>query len=229
MLGVMTMFSGLARTQKSIGQSVDFDNLAMLVRMALQNPATCPSALKAPSGAPLQFPPSLTTASPDLPAAGVPIGRISLGALLVDTTVPYNGLYIESIRLKQVVVGNPSPASALPYTAVLRLEGSKTPPGAAKAVGGGILSREVPIALTIHKPNVGNATLISCGTIGVQGTGSTGPNLSNCVTIYVPFIDDELPRVQKCPSDHPYFSGIWVSQEGVVKDSDKITQIQCCT
>jgi hypothetical protein len=229
MFSLMRMFNGLARTQKSIVQSVDFDNLVMLVQMALQNPSTCPSALRTTSGAPLQLPSSLTLLSPNLPAGGIPIGKISIGALLVDTALPFQGLYIQSIRLRQVTAGSPSPASLSPYQAVLRIVGSKSAPGKVRALGGGALARDIPISLTIQKPNAGNATLLSCETKATLGSGSSGPNLSSCVTVYVPFIDDEVPRVQMCPNEHPYYSGVWLSQESAGKDSDRITQIECCS
>ena len=60
------------------------------------------------------------------------------------------------------------------------------------------------------------------------GPPGATPDLTNCVNINVPFMGDEVARLQKCPTANPYFSGIWVSQETVGKDSDKITNIQCC-
>jgi hypothetical protein len=60
-------------------------------------------------------------------------------------------------------------------------------------------------------------------------SNGNGPNLVSCVTRNVAFIPDTTSRVQMCPTDHPYFSGVWVSQETVGMDSDKITKIQCCS
>jgi len=57
------------------------------------------------------------------------------------------------------------------------------------------------------------------------------PDLENCVNISIPFRPDRRQVNShhiKCPTLHPYFSGIWTSQEDVGRDSDLIRKLECC-
>jgi len=171
MLEIISLFNSLGRSQKSVTQSGDFENLVLLIKMALQNPLTCPPSLQDAAGVQVAPPASVTVAAPDLPAAGIAVSKISIGGLVVDTTVPYNGMFIQSLRLNQVVKGSPSAANPIPYTANLRIQGSKTAAGATGAVGGGALFKDIPLSLDIRMI-AGAATIVGCSTRGVSTAGT---------------------------------------------------------
>jgi len=62
-------------------------------------------------------------------------------------------------------------------------------------------------------------------------TSITDPTNPMCTQINIPFRPDRRQRriyLQKCPESHPFFSGIWLTQEDVGKKSDLMKKIQCC-
>lgn len=174
MLGMTTMFSNMSRSQKSMSQSAEFENLGNLVSLVLQNSATCPAALQDVAGASVKAPSSVTVAAPNLPTAGIAVSKIAIGTFLLDTTKPYDGMYITSIHLVQIVAGSPANSGPTPYTVNLSIRGSKTAPGAKAAIGGGVLRKDIPLTLTLRLPSSsGPAAISSCSSL-IGGGGSGG-------------------------------------------------------
>lgn len=165
-LGMMlaSMLGNSVKTQKSVGQSFDFQNLASLIKMALVDPNKCKLALLDSAGN-IVVPPTPNATTFDV--GNIPISKIAIGSsVIADTAATNQSFTITSMTLVQVVAGNPN--TLMPYTMQLKIVGSK---GAA-AVGGSSVSIQIPIAVTITN----TPSLSTCSTDATAipaGTGAT--------------------------------------------------------
>lgn len=166
------MMNNQFKGQKTITESFELQNLAVLVKMALADPAKCSLALQNAAGTPVT-PPTPTPVTFDI--ADIPISKISVGASnLVDTLAPTSQLNVTSLSLRQVVAGVPTTSS--PYTMKLRIEGGRS----SESYGGRKMLVEIPISVTISN----FPALISCSTSVGGGGGALAP--LSCRTILLP-------------------------------------------
>jgi hypothetical protein len=151
--------------QKSVVQSSEFQNTVTLIKLALSDPSRCPLALQNASGVKV-VPPNPNSTTFDV--GDIPIEKIAVGASVIADLAAVNPpVKITDMRLKQVINGNPN--TGLPYTMMLRIEGSK----GAGALGGSGMQTEIPISVTIQPLVSPQITL--CSTI--LGSVSKLPDL----------------------------------------------------